>query len=184
MSEQAKLLRGVLYFVICAAPPAQKAHEFVRLAQASQWDVCVIATPNAVQFLDIPLLKQLTGYPVRSHYKTFGTPDIFPKMDAIVVAPMTLNTTSKWAYAMPDTLAIGQLCKGMRLRLPIVAAPCITTAYAQHPMFAESLALLRDYGVHILYDPKNYPAPHIVPWEVILSALQEVTGVWQEVTKM
>lgn len=99
MSERHSSTDGVLYFVVCAAPPAQKAQEFVRLAQATKWDVCVIATPNAVQFLDIPLLEHLTDYPVRREYKAFGTPDVLPKMDAIVVAPMTLNTTSKWARA-------------------------------------------------------------------------------------
>lgn len=173
MTERHSQTHGVLYFVTCAAPPAQHAQEFVRMAQAAQWDVCVIATPSALPFLDIPLLEQLTGYPVRSEYKAFGTADIFPKMDAMVVAPMTLNTTSKWASAMPDTLAISQLCKGMGLGLPIVAAPCITTAFARHPMFAKSIALLQECGVHILYNPKNYPAPKIVPWEVILGTLQE-----------
>jgi len=44
---------SVLYLIVCAAPPAQKIHEFVVPAKYMGWDVCVIATPQATRFLDI-----------------------------------------------------------------------------------------------------------------------------------
>jgi len=163
--------KGVLYHVVCAAPPAQEVQEFIRLAQATGWDVCLIATPQATHFIDATMLEQLTGHPVRSEYKRIGTPDVWPKMDAMTVAPMTLNTTTKWAQGNADTLALSQLCKALGLRLPIVAAPCITEPYARHPAFPKSLALLREYGVSVLYDPERYPAPKIVPWTMVLDAL-------------
>ena len=59
----------VLYHIICAGPPAADAQILVELAQAEGWDVCVIATPQAVRFIDVPLLERLTGRPVRSQYK-------------------------------------------------------------------------------------------------------------------
>ena len=165
--------KAVLYHDVCAAPPAQQVQDFIALAQAADWDVCVIATPQATKFIDIPLLEELTGHPVRSEYKPIGTPDVWPKIDAMVVAPMTLNTTTKWAQGNADTLALSQLCKGMGLGLPIVAAPCITGPYSRHPAFPQSIDLLRDYGVRVLYDPENYPAPRIVPWEIILHTLHD-----------
>ena len=168
--------KKVLYHVVCAAPPAQEAHHFVKLAQAAQWDVCVIATPPATHFLDIPSLEELTGHPVRSEYKRIGTSDVFPKMDAMVVAPMTLNTTTKWAQGNADTLALSQLCKGLGLGLPIVAAPCISGPFSHHPAFPRSLAILRECGIQVLYDPERYPAPKIVPWEMILDTLQSRTA--------
>ncbi len=163
--------KAVLYLVVCAAPPAQQVQDFVALAQADSWDVCVIATPQATKFIDILLLEDLTDHPVRSEYKPIGTPDVWPKMDAMAVAPMTLNTTTKWAQGNADTLALSQLCKGMGLGLPIVAAPCITGPFSRHPAFPRSLALLRECGVQVLYDPERYPAPKIVPWSAILEAL-------------
>ena len=166
--------RKVLYYVVCAAPPAQHAHDFVKLAQKAQWDVCVIATPQALPFLEVPLLETVSGHPLRSEYKRVGTSDIFPKMDAIVVAPMTLNTTTKWAQGNADTLALSQLCKGLGLGLPIVAAPCISRPFSHHPAFPKSIALLKESGVHVLYDPEHYPAPGIVPWETILDMLQSI----------
>jgi phosphopantothenoylcysteine decarboxylase len=166
--------KNVVYLVVCAAPPAQHVQDFVKLAQEANWDVCMIATPQATNFLDIPFLEAITGHPVRSEYKRVGTSDIFPKMDAMVVAPMTLNTTTKWAQGNADTLALSQLCKGLGLRLPIVAAPCISGPFSHHPAFSTSIALLRACGIQILYDPEQYPAPNIVPWDSIFGKLCEM----------
>jgi phosphopantothenoylcysteine decarboxylase len=175
-------IKGALYHVVCAAPPAQQIQEFIKLAQATGWDVCVIPTPQATHFIDIPLLEELTGHPVRSEFKPIGTPDVFPQMNAMVVAPMTLNTTTKWAQGNADTLALSQLCKGMGLGLPIVAAPCITGPFSRHPAFSQSIALLRECRVKILYDPEHYPAPQIIPWSTILDTLNATSSsfsAWQ-----
>jgi phosphopantothenoylcysteine decarboxylase len=61
--------RGVLYVIVCGAPPARDANRLVQLAQAEGWDVCVIATPSARSFIDSPALEATTGHPVRSEYK-------------------------------------------------------------------------------------------------------------------
>ena len=66
MSENTSASRGVLYVVCCAALSAQRIQDFVMLAQSAGWDVCIIATPNALKFIDVPLLTELTGHPVRS----------------------------------------------------------------------------------------------------------------------
>jgi phosphopantothenoylcysteine decarboxylase len=171
MAETNNKARSVLYHVVCAAPPAQYVQNFVTLAQAAQWDVCIITTPHAANFINRPLLEELTGHPIRTDFKPIGTPDVFPDMDAMVVAPMTLNTTTKWAQGHADTLALSQLCKGLGLGLPIVAAPCITRPFSRHPAFPQSVALLRECGVQVLYDPDQYPAPKIVPWSDILDKL-------------
>lgn len=165
--------KGILYYAVCASPPAQQAQDFVQLAKGAGWDVCVLATPQATKFINIPVLEQLSGHPVRSEYKMVGTADVWPKVTAMAIAPMTLNTTTKWAQGNADNLLLSQLCKGLGLGLPIVAAPCITGPYSRHPAFGRSLTLLRECGVHILYDPDNYPAPKIVPWEQILERLNQ-----------
>jgi hypothetical protein len=67
----------------------------IRLAQADQWNVCVIATPSARNFLDAAQLEQLTETPVRSDYKRPDEPDVFPPPDAIIAAPATFNTVNK-----------------------------------------------------------------------------------------
>jgi hypothetical protein len=37
----------------------------VKLAQAAGWEVAVTATPEALAFIDAPLLEVITGFPVR-----------------------------------------------------------------------------------------------------------------------
>jgi phosphopantothenoylcysteine decarboxylase len=165
----------VLYLIVCAAPPAQQIREFVVLAQSAQWDVCVIATPQATHFMDSAALVALTGHPVRSEYKLPGEADVLPKADAIVVAPATFNTINKWALGIGDTLAVSMLCESLgRGTPPIVAVPYLKPDLARHPAFSKSLKLLQENGVCILYDPERYSSPLMMPWVVIIDTLGQV----------
>jgi phosphopantothenoylcysteine synthetase/decarboxylase len=137
----------------------------------------MIVTPQATKFVDMPLLERLTRYPVRSEYKRPEEPDALPRADAIVVFPATFNTLNKWALGISDTLALGLLCEYTGLKMPIVAIPCVLTASGldSHPAFPRSIAQLREYGVHIIYEPEKYPPKNEVPWEVILETLHRIT---------
>ncbi len=78
MSQTAPNEKGVLYTIACAASSATLVPKFVMHAQAVGWKVCVITTPQGTKFLDIPLVEQVTGYPVRSEYKRPEEPDVLP----------------------------------------------------------------------------------------------------------
>ena len=152
--------RPVLYVVACGAYPAGQLPAFVRDAQFQGWDVCVIATPDGINFLDAGNLSGLTGHPVRSQYKRPDGPDVLPSPDALVVAPATFNTVNKWAQGISDTLALGLLNESVGLGLPIIAVPWPNAALAAHPVFVRSLSTLREWGVTLLLDPgKLPPAP-------------------------
>src|SRR5438034_6082342 len=92
--------KGTLYIISCASRPAQQVPELVLQAQAAEWNVCVITTPQGTKFVDIPILERLTGYPVRSEYKRPEEPDVLPRADALVVFPATVNTVNKWALGL------------------------------------------------------------------------------------
>ncbi|MGH2478439.1 MAG: flavoprotein [Ktedonobacteraceae bacterium] len=173
MSHTLSPSRGVLYVIACASRPAQHVPDLVQAAQAAGWEVSVIVTPQATKFVDAPLLERLTSYPVRSEYKRPEEPDVLPRADAIVVFPATFNTINKWALGISDTLALGLLCEYLGLKMPIVAIPCILTnsGLDTHPAFLRSLAQLREYGVHVLYEPEKYPPKNEVPWDIILETL-------------
>jgi phosphopantothenoylcysteine synthetase/decarboxylase len=167
--------RLILYLIVCAAPPAQRIQEFVVRIQQIGWDVCVIATPQATRFIHAQLLTELTGYPVRSDYKLPGEADPLPKADAILVMPATFNTINKWAGGIGDTLAVSILCEALgRSTTPIITIPCLKMDLVRHPVFAKSVALLRECGVGILHEPERYPSPQIVPEEIVLAELQKV----------
>jgi hypothetical protein len=175
MSQTAPTEKGVLYTIACAASSATLVPNFVMHAQAVGWNVCVITTPQGTKFLDIPLVEQITGYPVRSAYKRPEEPDVLPRADVIVVFPATFNTINKWALGISDTLATGILCEYTGLRMPIVTVPCFRTGGGLdgHPAFFRSLQMLRDYGVRVLYEPEQYPPKNQVPPDVILAVLGE-----------
>lgn len=163
--------KQVLYIIVCGAPPASNIQELVSLARESHWDVCLIASQQAIEFMDIDLLENLTGRPVRVKYKQPGTEDIFPKPDAVIVAPATFNTINKWAQGIADTLAVSTLCEVMGQSIPIVAVPCLKDALAKHPIFYKSLQTLKDCRVRILYKPDIYKAPQMIPWTDILTEI-------------
>lgn len=151
----------VLYLIGCTAPPVKHSSTAIQLAQEAGWEVCLILTPRAATWMadEISGLEALTGHPVRSEYKMHGQPDVLPAADAILAAPITLNTLSKWAAAMPDTLALGLLTEAIGKRLPMVALPYINAAQAAHPALTGHLSVLRGAGVAVLLG-ENGHAPH------------------------
>jgi phosphopantothenoylcysteine synthetase/decarboxylase len=150
---------GVLYVVACGGRPAGDLPQFVRHAQERGWDACVIATPSGMKFLDRAALTALTGHPVRSDYKQPDEPDVLPPPDAFVVAPATFNTINKLAAGISDTLALGLLNEGIGTGLPIIAVPFPNQMLARHPAFTASITTLRSWGVHLIFDPDQFPLP-------------------------
>jgi phosphopantothenoylcysteine synthetase/decarboxylase len=175
----------VLYIISCAAPPARDVSKLISDAKELQWDTCLVATPSATKFLDIPMLEKQTGHPVRHDYKDPGDPDVLPGPDAIIVAPATVNTINKWGAGICDTLALGIIVEAIGKELPITALPFTNYAQAKHPAFGENIDKLRSWGVDVLYGPDVYPlhAPGTggkyldqFPWHLTLESLKRMTG--------
>jgi phosphopantothenoylcysteine synthetase/decarboxylase len=172
-----------LYVIVCAAPPASDVTRLTVSAQHEGWDVCLLATPSAVKFIDSSQLAKQTGHPVRSDYKKPNEPDALPAPDAIIVAPATVNSINKWAAGICDTLALGILVEAIGKKLPIVAMPFTNYAQAAHPAFEENIGKLRSWGVRVFYGPDIYPlhAPgtggehvHEFPWDLTLVPLKQL----------
>ena len=142
---------GVLYILVCGSPIARDVGILVGLAQHDGWDVCVITTPDGRKFVDVAALQAQTGHPVRTDYKSPGDPDMLPEADAMIVAPATVNTVNKWAAGITDTLVLGLLVEGYGYGVPTAVVPYTNKVMALHPSLHESLAKLRDWGVHVLY---------------------------------
>ena len=177
--------RRVLHIVACGGRPAGDLLAFVKDAQDAGWEVCVIATPSALKFMDLPRLTELTGHAVRYDYKQPDEPDVLPPPDAMIVAPATFNTINKWAAGISDTLALGLLNEAIGLGLPVIAVPFPNIALAQHPAFQRSVADLRGSGVRLLFDPDTHPLPtpnlglasrDLFPWEALSEEFRKLTA--------
>lgn len=178
------LAKPVLYVVACGGRPAGYLSPFIKHAQTQGWDVCVIATPSALKFMDTEELAQLTGHVVRYEYKQPDEPDVLPPPDAMIVAPATFNTINKWAGGISDTLALGLLNEAIGLALPIIAVPFPNTALARHPAFTDNVAKLRSYGIQLVFDPEHYPLPtpnmgppsvELFPWRALMNRLNAIS---------
>jgi hypothetical protein len=155
----------------------------IDLAHQDGWDVCLITTPRAFQWIDVPGLTERTGHPVRHDYKLPGEPDVLPEPDAVVVAPATFNTINKWAAGIADTLALGLLCEAIGKRLPVVVLPYLNAAQAEHPALGESIERLRRLKVRVLFGPDVLPLHRPrqgkreqFPWHLALAALKEAAA--------
>jgi phosphopantothenoylcysteine synthetase/decarboxylase len=173
----------VLTHIVCGAGPATEAGQLVKLAQERGWTVQVVATPAALDFIDVPALEAQTGSPVRSQYRKPGESRSRPA-DAIIVAPATYNTINKWANGISDTYALGILAETTGTDVPIVALPFVNSALASRPPFRRSIGSLRGEGVHILLGPEGIEPhePHTggnliatYPWHLALDRLEGQT---------
>ncbi len=173
----------VLYVIACGGSPAGELPQLVAQAQGLGWDVCVIATPSGLKFIDAAGLAEQTGHPVRSDYKQPDEPDVLPPADAFVVAPATFNTVNKLAVGISDTLALGLLNEALGGGQPIIAAPFPNQALARHPAFVANLAALRSWGVELIFDPglTSLPTPElgdpgnaVFPWTGLIEALSRL----------
>jgi hypothetical protein len=142
----------VLSVIACGAGPAAAVGTLIGQASERGWTVQVIATPAALDFLDVPAIEKQTERPVRSQYRKPGEPRS-EKADAIIVAPATYNTINKWAQGISDTYALGVLAETTGLGVPIVVMPFVNSALASRPPFRRSVDALRAEGVHILLGP-------------------------------
>ena len=119
--------------------------------------MCVIATPDGTKFIDTGQLAELTGHPVRVHYKDPADPDVLPPPDAFVIAPATFNMVNKLACGISDTLALGLVNEAVGLGLPIIVVPWPNIPLARHPVFGRSVAALRDFGMTVILDLDRLP---------------------------
>ena len=142
----------VLTVIVCGAGPAAHVGALVAIAQKSGWTVQVVATPAALDFLDVAAIETQTTRPVRSQYRKPGEPRS-QQSDAIIVAPATYNTINKWAQGISDTYALGLLAEATGMGVPVVVLPFVNTALASRAPFRRSVEGLRHEGIKVLLGP-------------------------------
>jgi phosphopantothenoylcysteine synthetase/decarboxylase len=173
--------RGVLYIATCATPAAAEIGALVALAQDSGWTTCLLATPNALPFIDVSALELQTGYPVRYNHRRPDEPSPFPKADGLIVAGGSFNTVNKWALGIADTLVLSTVIEAVGADLPVVLLPFCNEPLAKHLAWQESIGRLRRMGVTVLVSPDTYQ-PHAIgaagdvlksyPWHLALAAVE------------
>ncbi|TQN28680.1 flavoprotein [Haloactinospora alba] len=170
-----------LYVVVCAAGPADDVATLINQAHQRGWTVQVIATPQALAFINTDALHEQTGRVVRSAH---GGPRS-PRADAIIIAPASFNTINKLACGIADTYALDVVNEAIGLGIPLVVLPFVNAAYARRAPLLNSVAELRAEGVSVLLGPGGFE-PHEpgggtearsrFPWKHALDTLDDRCG--------
>jgi phosphopantothenoylcysteine decarboxylase len=146
----------VLYLVVCAAPPARETRRTVASLQAAGWDICVVATPAALAWIDVPGLREATGHPVRAAFRAPDEPEFVPRGDAVLVAPATFNTINKAAAGVNDSLSLGLINEALGTpSVPLGLVPWVNASLFRHPAYSLGLARLKGSGAHTVTPKAN-----------------------------
>jgi phosphopantothenoylcysteine decarboxylase/phosphopantothenoylcysteine decarboxylase/phosphopantothenate--cysteine ligase len=129
---------------------AYKAAELVRRMKDRGWDVSVILTRCALQFVGEQTFLTLSRNPVAT--EMFETreqwrPDHISyaeRADVLVIAPCTANMLAKLAHGFADDLLS---CTALATKAPVVVAPAMNENMWEHPATRANVALLQSRGV-------------------------------------
>jgi phosphopantothenoylcysteine decarboxylase len=136
--------------VVCGAPLALRAPDFVASLQGAGWQSRVVGTPASREWLDAAVIERLTGRPPQFDYRA---PTLERRADppaALVVCPATFNTLNKAVAGAMDTYALGQICEAIGMRLPTLVVPMVNDKLWGHPAWPTTLAALRSAGVRLV----------------------------------
>ena len=132
---------------------AYKACSLLRLFTESGYDVTVVPTAAALNFVGAATWAALSGKPVATDVWTdvHQVPHVRlgQHTDLVVVAPATADLMAKAAHGLADDLLTNTL---LTVRCPVVLAPAMHTEMWEHPATVANVATLRSRGVHVI-DP-------------------------------
>jgi phosphopantothenoylcysteine decarboxylase/phosphopantothenate--cysteine ligase len=133
---------------------AYKACELLRLFKESgpgAFEVTVVPTTAALQFVGAPTWAALSGKPVSSEVWTdveqVPHVRIGQSADLVVVAPATADLLARAAHGLANDLLTNTL---LTARCPVVFAPAMHTEMWEHPATQANVATLRSRGNVVL----------------------------------
>ncbi len=130
---------------------AYKACELLRRFTESGYDVTVVPTAAALQFVGAPTWAALSGKPVSTEVWTdvHQVPHvrIGQTADLVVVAPATADLLARAAHGLADDLLTNTL---LTARCPVIFAPAMHTEMWEHPATVANVATLRERGALVI----------------------------------
>ena len=129
---------------------AYKAAELLRLFVHGGWDVSVVMTACAAEFVTPLTFQTLSRNPVGAglfEEKDGWHPEhisFAERADLILIAPCTANVIAKLAHGLADDLLT---CTVLATRAPVVIAPAMNDNMWAHPATRANVATLISRGV-------------------------------------
>lgn len=132
---------------------AYKAADLTSHLRKRGWEVRVVMTAAATQFIPPLTLETLSRAPVHVEGAPHGPMggvehiDLAKGVDLAAVVPATANLIAKAAHGLADDLLSTTL---LALRCPLIVAPAMNTAMWEHPATQANLRTLEGRGVEIV----------------------------------
>jgi phosphopantothenoylcysteine decarboxylase/phosphopantothenate--cysteine ligase len=130
---------------------AYKACEVLRLLTEAHYDVTVVPTQAALQFVGAPTWAALSGNRVRVHLfddvHEVAHVRLGQQADLVLVVPATADVLARAAHGLADDLLTNVL---LTARGPVVFAPAMHTEMWNHPATAANVATLRSRGAIVI----------------------------------
>ena len=132
---------------------AYKAAELVRLMQRRGWDVWVVMTRGATEFVSELTFRTLSQHPVgvdMFEKRETWVPEHISLADrarVFVIAPCTANVMAKIAHGLADDLLTAT---ALSCRAPLVLAPAMNVNMWENPVTQENAAKLCSRGVTVV----------------------------------
>ncbi|MEI6788169.1 MAG: flavoprotein [bacterium] len=129
---------------------AYKAAELVRLMMRKEWQVFVVMTSCAMEFVTPLTFQTLSRNAVGTglfdekdgwHPEHISYAD---RADLLVIAPCTANVIAKLAHGLADDLLT---CTALATRAPVLVAPAMNEGMWLHSATRANVALLKERGV-------------------------------------
>jgi phosphopantothenoylcysteine decarboxylase/phosphopantothenate--cysteine ligase len=178
-------LKTKILFKMTGSIACYKACSVISKLVQLGYDVQVVASKSALQFVGNATLEGLTGKPVISDMWAPGNImdhiHLMRWADLVIVAPATGNYINKVAIGVGDDL-LTTLFLAHDFKKPYLLAPAMNTTMYLHPATQTSIQTLRGYGVEILETASGVLACGEVGYgkllepELILQEIQKALG--------
>ena len=132
---------------------AYKAAELARLMQKKGWDVWVVMTACATQYVGPLTFRALTGHPVAHgtfaelEQETYTHLGLSEGAAAMVVAPCSAQTLARLAHGFADDVLS---CAALSLEAPLLVAPAMNTRMWKNAAVQANVATLQQRGAAII----------------------------------
>lgn len=142
-----KILLGVTSSIA-----AYRSHDLVRLFVKAGYDVHVIVTRHALEFVTPMTLATLSGNPVQTDEALWNDHrmahiDMKDQASLLVIAPATANIIGKCASGIADDLLSTTY---ISVTCPVVLAPAMNPNMYRHPAVQHNMEILKQRGVHVV----------------------------------
>ena len=132
---------------------AYKAAELARRMQKKGWDVWVVMTTCATQYVGPLTFRALTGHPVphggfaELEQETYTHLGLAEGAAAMIVAPCSAQTLARLAHGFADDV-LG--CAALALEAPLLVAPAMNVRMWKNAAVQENLATLKRRGALVV----------------------------------